>query len=348
MRSHILVSLSLIVLAAVANGAITKKVIQNTVNAFSKVNSAENIGKMVRLGCAASPLFRSLMQSLKDASAQGLNCCYNNGLTAIKSYKGNKKIDYNAMLTKIQSSVTQKCSSSIGGFAPAAPILLQVLTSSPSSLFIGYSTLPASAKKIADQVSALSTKVADNPDYLKNKNFPSDIKAITKAIRDMPQADCKTLANSFPGLGAFIVKGGANVKQLNNYLNFIDQDVSGNLNSKQLPNFKKLAVKMLNLVINLFIKRFQTFLSGLDKAVVPDAIKSDAAANSAIKVIAPFFVQTSKTYINNGKFVPALVTLSKQADTFAKKCPNLITAIVKASDGSLDTSMFTIPWAILP
>ena len=288
------------------------------------------------------------MQSLKDISAKGLSCCYNNGLAAIKSYKGKKNIDYNAMLTKIQSSVTQKCSSSLGGFAPAVPIFLQVMTSSPSSLFIGYNNLPSSAKKIADQVSALTTKVASNSDYLKNKNFPSDIKAITKAIRNMPQADCKTLANLFPGLGAFIVKGGANVKQLKNYLDFIDQDVSGKLKSKQLPKFKKLAVKMLNLVVNLFIKRFQSFLSGLGKAVVPDAIKSDAAANSAIKVVAPFFVQTSKKYINNGKFVPALVTLSKQGDTFAKKCPNLITAIVKASDGSLDTSMFTIPWAILP
>ena len=295
---------------------------------------------------SASSVFQSLIRSLQNVTSTGLNCCYNNGVTAFKSYKGTKNIDYSAVVQKIQTTVTQKCASSLSGFAPAINVLPQILTASPSSLFVSYDSLPTSAKNILTLISELSAKVAEDSTFVKNKNFPTKVKAITKAIRELPQADAKTLSNSYPELGSFILTNGANAAKLKNYLNYIDKDVSGTLKKKaDKTKFQNLAVTMLNLVLKVGIGRFQTALSGLSSAVVPDAIKSDTVANSAIKVIAPFAVTVANKYISNSKFVPALVTLSQQGDKFAKKYPNIVTVAV--SGGSLDTSMFTVPWAII-
>ena len=52
MKLQVLVSIFLIALVTITNGALDKKTIQGAVTAYKNVNTAENVGKIIRLGCS--------------------------------------------------------------------------------------------------------------------------------------------------------------------------------------------------------------------------------------------------------------------------------------------------------
>ncbi|KAE9551906.1 hypothetical protein FO519_004897 [Halicephalobus sp. NKZ332] len=337
-----------IFIITVTNAAVDQKTVQNAVNAFKQINTAENIGKLIRVVCGESSQAQSLVESLQNAPPAGLACFYNSSLSTVKGYKGTKNVDFKAILTKVQSNAVSKCAQSISGFAQAIPVLTQILASPPSVLIVNYNQLPASAQKVANMVSTLMNQTTNNPSFANSNNYKTQAKDIVTAINGISQADRQSIVNLYPQVGSFLIKGQANFQSFNNYLTLVTKDLNGKLKKADKKKMQTVAVKLVDAVVNILVAQIQNSPTTLANAVVPDSIKSDGAVNTAIQKLAPFFVQVGTQFVSNPNFVSGCVTLSQQVDAVAKKYPNFITLCSTLAQNKLDTSSITFPWKMLP